>query len=51
MGGKGRRRKQLLSGLNRGRKYWKFKKKETRATLYITRFGRDQGPAVRQTIE
>jgi hypothetical protein len=47
----GRRRKQLLDDLKENRRYWKLKEEALDRTQWGTRFGRDCGPVVRQTIE
>jgi hypothetical protein len=46
-GRRGRRRKQLLDGLKKERRYWKLKEEALDRTLWRTRFGRDYGPVVR----
>jgi hypothetical protein len=51
MGGRGRRRKQLLDDLKEKRRYWKLKEEALDRTLWRTRFGRGYGPVVRQTAE
>jgi len=51
MGRRGRRSKQLVDDLEEGRGYWKFIGEALDRTLRRTRFGRDCGPVVRQTIE
>jgi hypothetical protein len=45
----GRRRKQLLDDLKEKRRYWKLNGGTLACTMWRTRFGRDYGPAVRQT--
>jgi hypothetical protein len=50
-GGRGRRRKQLLDDLKEKRRYWKLKEVALDRTLWRTRFGRSNGPVVRQTTE
>jgi hypothetical protein len=50
-GRRGRRRKQLLDDIKEKRRYWKLKEEALNRTLWITRFGRDFGPVVRQTTE
>jgi hypothetical protein len=47
----GRRRKQLLDDLKENRRYWKLKEEALDHTLWRTRFGRGDGPVVRQTAE
>jgi hypothetical protein len=50
-GRRGRRRKQLLDDVKETRIYWKLIEEELARTLWITCFGRDYGPVVRQTAE
>jgi hypothetical protein len=50
-GRRGRRRKQLLDDLKEKTGYWKLKEEALDRTVWRTRFGRDYGPVVRQTIE
>jgi hypothetical protein len=50
-GGGGRRRRQLLDDLQETRGYCKLKEEALDRTLWRTRFGRDCGPVVRQTVE
>jgi hypothetical protein len=47
-GREGRRLKQLLNGLKEVRGHWELKEALDR-TPWRTRFGRDNGPVVRQT--
>ena len=47
----GRRRKQLMDELKWIIGYWKLKGEALDHTLWITRFGRGNGPVVRQTKE
>jgi hypothetical protein len=51
MGGRGRRRKQLLDDLKENRRYWKLKEEALDHTLWRTHFGRGYRPLVRQTTE
>jgi hypothetical protein len=51
MGRRGRRRKQLLDDLKEKKRYWKLKEEALDRTLWRTRFGRGDGPVVRQTTE
>jgi hypothetical protein len=46
-----RRRKHLLDDLKENRSYWKLKEEALDRTLWRTRFGRGNGPVVRQTTE
>jgi hypothetical protein len=48
-GTRGRRRKQLLDDLKEKRGYWKLKEEALDRTLWRSRFGRGNGPVVRQT--
>jgi hypothetical protein len=48
---RGRRRKQLLVDVKENRRYWKLKEEVLDCNLRRTRFGKDYGPVVRQTIE
>jgi hypothetical protein len=50
-GRRGKRRKQLLDDLKKKKRFWKLKEEALDRTLWRTRFGRDYGPIVRQTIE
>jgi hypothetical protein len=50
-GGRGRRRRQLLDDLKEKRRYWKLKEEALDRTQWRTRFGRGNGPVVRQTTE
>jgi hypothetical protein len=50
-GRRGRRRKKLLDDLKEKRRYCKLKEEALDRTLWRTRFGRDYGPVVRQTVE
>jgi len=49
MEGRGRRRKQLLDGLQERKRYWKLKVKALGLTFSRIHFERDSGPVVRQT--
>ena len=49
MGGRGRRCKQLLDGLQETKRYWKLKVKVLGLILWRTHFERDNGPVVRQS--
>jgi len=49
-GRQGKGRKQLLDNLKEERRYWKLKKETLDRALCRTRFGRADGPVVRQTI-
>jgi ribosomal 50S subunit-associated protein YjgA (DUF615 family) len=51
IGGRGRRRKQLLEELNEMRGHCKLREKALDRTLWKTRFGRGYGPVIRQTAE
>jgi hypothetical protein len=46
-----KRRKQLLDGFKKKRRYCKLKEKALEPTLWRTRFGSCYGPVVRQTTE
>jgi hypothetical protein len=50
-GRRGRRIKQLLDDLKEKRRYWKLKDEALVRTLWRTRFGRGDGPVVRQATE
>jgi hypothetical protein len=50
-GRRGRRYKQLLDSLNDKRRYWKLKEEALDRNLWRTRFGRGDGPVVRQTTK
>jgi hypothetical protein len=45
----GRRRKQLLDGIEEARRYWKLKEEAKHRTLWRTQFGRGYEPVARQT--
>jgi hypothetical protein len=49
MGRRGRRRKQLLDGLQEAKRCWKLKVKALGLILWRTHFDRDKGPVVRQS--
>jgi hypothetical protein len=51
MGRRRIRRTQLLDNLKEKRGYWKLKEEALNRTLWRTRFGMGNGPAVRQTTE
>ena len=46
-----RRCRQLINDFKKTGGYWKLKEKALARTLWRTRFGRDNGPAVRQVME
>jgi hypothetical protein len=46
-----RRCEQLMDDLTEKRRYWKLKQEALDRTLWRTRFGRGNGPVVRQTTE
>ena len=48
---RGRRLKQLVDDLKKGRRYWKLKEEALDRTLRRTRFVGDFGPFVRETTE
>jgi hypothetical protein len=50
-GRRGIRRKQLVDDLKETRRYWKLKEKALDRSQWRSRFGRDYGPVVRQTVE
>jgi hypothetical protein len=48
---RGRRSKQLLDDLKETRGYWKLKEEALNRTLWRSRFGKGNGPVVRQTVQ
>jgi hypothetical protein len=51
MGRRGTRRKQLLDGLHKTRRYWKLKDEALDRTLWGTCFGRGYGPVARENMQ